>query len=146
MTIYNFGGQRVRMGKADLNNDGVISGIEELQRTRPDNVHYLKDTTELGEVLEHQNKDVIDQTGFSSSDFIANINSFQFSPLVVIDLMSTMRMTSKESRDVVRHILRKSVSIDAMGREHFIDAVAGKHSKDMQKASMSNVAGVQSGK
>src|SRR3990172_6594693 len=132
--VISLDGTRMRLIPLDADNDGRTGGIEGI-RQQQSGIMQVKDTSELGEALEHQNKDNLDSTGFSTSDYNARINSFQFSPLVAVDMIATMKVISQRSRDVVRHIMRKSVSVEGKGRQEFVDVVTGKTANDMKKAS-----------
>lgn len=138
--VINLDGVRMRLKPMDLDGDGQSGGIENVQQG-DSGVMHVKDTSELGEALEHQNKDNLDPTGFSTSDYNARINEFQFSPLVAVDMIATMKVISQRSRDVVRHIMRKSVSVGGQGRQEFVDVVTGKTANDLKKASAGNLVG-----
>lgn len=140
MVIFKIDNMRMRIQNVDLDGDGVTGGVENVPSVSS-NVHYMKDTTELGEALEHQNKDTADERGFNSVDFSARINNFQYAPLVAVDMVATMKVISSKSRDVVRHIMRKSVSLEGKGREEFVNVVTGKHDNDIRKASVNNLTG-----
>lgn len=132
-------GTRMRLAPRDLDGNGIAGGVEGIQQQG--GIMSIKDTSELGEALEHQNKDVLDPSGFSTSDYNARINSFQFSPLVAVDMIATMKVISARSRDVVRHIMRKSVSVDGKGREEFVNVVTGKKENDLKKMGANGVIG-----
>ncbi len=137
-------GTRMRLKAVDIDGDGKAGGIEGIPKHQS-GIMSVKDTSELGEALEHQNKDILDATGFSSSDYNARINSFQFSPLVAVDMIATMKVISNRSRDVVRHIMRKSVSVDGQGRKEFVDVVTGKTANDINKNKVGNLVGTPQG-
>lgn len=139
-TVVCIDGVRMKLKPVDADGDGITGEVEDVP-SHGSGIMQVQDTTELGQALDHQNKDHIDKTGFSSSDYNARINSFQFSPLVAVDMIATMKVISNRSRDVVRHIMRKSVSVEGKGREEFVDVVVGKMKADQAKASAANLMG-----
>src|SRR3990172_2432564 len=124
MAMFKLDGIRVRMEHTDLDNDGITDEVESIKR-RGNNIIDIKDTTELGEAMGKMNEDTKDAEGFSSVDFISNINAFQISPMVALDMMSKMKIVHIGG-DLIRDLMRKSVSLDARGRDDYVKAVTAK--------------------
>ena len=140
---YKIDGIRMKLQNVDIDGDGITDEVESVKSHRDSGVISIKDTTELGEALEHQNKDVENENRLSSVDFISRINSFQLGALVAVDTIASMHVISKDSRLVIKNLMRKAVSIDGKGRDEFVQVVTGKKENDIRKASASNLIGNQ---
>ena len=125
---------RMKLEVSDIDRDGIIGEVESVRQKNAGFVQ-IKDETELGQVLDHSNKDSED-----TRDALSNINSFQHAGLVALSFISG-RVISKHSGDLVKEIMRKAVSIDAMGRKQSVDMVVGNKQNEIKKTQ--NMLGVK---
>lgn len=132
-------GIRMKLEVADVDNDGNIGGIEKVKQFQEKGTIRIKESSELREALELQNVDIENEQRLSSVDFVSRINSYQHAPLVAVDTIASMGVISKDSRLVVKNIMRKAVSLEGKGRQEFVDVVVGKKEQDIRK-SVSNLA------
>ena len=136
---FNIDGIKMRLSSYDLDGDGITGGTENVQRKNNDAI-TLKDTSELGEALEHQNKDTENDMRLSSVDFISRINEYQHAPITAVEFIASAGVISRNSRVITRIIKRNAVSLGGKGRTEFVDVVTGKKQNDIQK-SIQNMAG-----
>lgn len=129
---FKIDGIKMRMEAPDLDGDGASGGVERIQRDAS-GILQMRDTTELGQALEHQNKDEMNQQRLSSVDFVARINEYQLAPLAAVDAIVSMGVLSEKSRMIVRSLMRKTVSIQGKGRAEFVDVVTGKKQNEQFK-------------
>lgn len=143
MSLFKIDNVRMRIEQADIDGDGVIGEMESISTHKDFGKYAITDTTELGEALAHVSKDIDEPSGFSSVDFIASINSYQHICLVVLNMCSDMHLLGGKTKNLVRNILRKTVSIDARGRNDAVKIASGKAELDARKTGLQNVTGNQ---
>ena len=136
MSMFKIDGIRMRLANADVDNDGATNEVEDVRSHKDFRQIDIKDTTELGEALDHQNRDIEDENKLSSVDFISRINEYQHAPLVAVDTIAAMGVISSQARIVVKNIMRKAVSLGGKGREEFVQVVTGKKENDIKKSQM----------
>lgn len=133
-------GVRMKLEPIDLDKDGIIHETETVKTHQEQGVTQIKESTELGDVLDHQTKDIENTERLSSVDFISNINNFQHAPISAVEFIASAGVISRRSRLISRIIKRNAVSIDAMGRKQNVEVAVGKRENDVRKAGMKNVA------
>lgn len=136
-------GVRMVIVSSDIDKDGIAGGIERIESHKEEGVMQLKESSELGEALEQQNKDVENEQRLSSVDFISRLNNFQVSPISAVEYISSQGVISGDGRKITRIIKRNVVSIDGKGREEFVNVAVGKREMDARKAGFQNMTGVQ---
>lgn len=139
--ILKVDGIRTKLKSMDLDGDGITDEIEDVFIKR-DNIVPIVEKTELGEALELQNKDILNDERLSSVDFISRINEFQHAPISAIEAISAMRVISIDGRLITRIVKRNAVSIKGEGRKEFVDVVVGKKDFDLKKG-ISSLAGIE---
>lgn len=132
-------GVRVKLVASDIDGDGITGEVESVHTHSDKGVMQFKESTELGEVLDYQTRDVENQQRMSSIDFISNINSFQHAPIVAVEFLCSVGVISRKSRGVTRIFKRNAVSVDAMGRKQNVEVAVGKREQDIRKAGMHNL-------
>lgn len=125
---------------SDIDNDGKTGGVEKVQSAKSEFMQ-IKDTTEMGEALDHQNRDEENSERMSSVDFISRINEYQHAPISAVEFVASHGVISKNARSITRFIKRNAVSLDGKGRQEFVDVVVGKKENDVRKAGISNMTG-----
>jgi hypothetical protein len=144
MTSIKLDGIKMRLQVADYDGDGITGETETIQQQAGSNQINIQDTSELGEAMGKMNEDVKNADGFSSVDFVSNINSFQIAPMVALEMMANLKVVSSGSQ-LVRNLMRKSVSLtdakSGVGRSDYVKAVTSKLENEMRKASASNLMG-----
>lgn len=138
---FRIDGVRMKLEKTDFDGDGNTDEAESIKTHKDSGVVNIKDNTELGEALEHQNKDTENEQRLSSVDFISRIGGMQLPSLVAVDTIASMGVISRDARIVVKNIMRKAVSLEGKGREEFVQVVVGKKESDIRKASIGNMTG-----
>ena len=136
-------GIRIRLENADINKDGISGGVETVKSHQDQGVMHLKESTELGEVLEHQTRDIENDQRLSSVDFISNITNFQHAPISAVEFIASAGVISRRSRIITRIIKRNAVSLDAMGRKQNVEIAVGKREQDVRKAGIQNLVNSQ---
>lgn len=131
---------RMKISVIDLDGDGVTDEHESVPTHRSQGITHLKDVTELGEVMEHQNKDLENEQGMSSVDFISRLNSFSIAPISAVEFISAHGVISKHASRITRIYKRNVVSDEGKGRKEFVEVVGAKKDSDA-KGSMANMVG-----
>lgn len=142
--IYELNGIKVKLQAIDLDGDGITGSIENVKQVKSSNDWVsVKETTELGEALSHQNKDEENTKGMNSVDFISRINSIQHASMSAVTYIARAHVISMESRDLIVDLMRKAVSLDGKGRQEFVAVVTGHNQNQIDKArsAVSNVIG-----
>lgn len=132
-------GVRMRIIPHDADGDGVRGEVEDIHSHGDKGIVQLKDMSELGEVLEHQVKDVVNEERLSSVDFISNLNSMQVAPICAVEFIASSGVISGKSRGITRIIKRNVISIDAMGRKQNVEIAIGKREQDVRRAGVQNL-------
>jgi hypothetical protein len=140
--LAKINGIRVALRIHDLDKDGISGEIEDVSSEKP-NIVPIIERSELGEALEQQNRDILNEERLSSVDFISRINEFQHAPISAIECISAMKVISIDGRLITRIVKRNSCSIQGLGRKEFVDVVVGKAEKDIRKSGLSSLAGVE---
>lgn len=143
MSLFKIDSVRMKIEQSDIDGDGIIGELESVPTHHEAGKYVISDTTELGEALNHVSKDVDEPSGFSSVDFIASINSYQHICLVVLNMCSDIHLLGGKTKNLVRNILRKTVSIDARGRNDAVKIASGKAELDVKKSGLQNITGNQ---
>lgn len=138
--IYKIDGIRMQLAQPDVDGDGNAGGIEKIESHRDMGVVNFQDKSELGEALEHQNKDTENERGMSSVDFISRINEIQHGSMSAVTYLARAHVISQTARDLVTDLMRKSVSLQGKGREEFVQVVVGNTVKKQQQG-MQNLGG-----
>ncbi len=136
---YKIDGIRMELNPHDVDNDGITGGVESVSSHKDKGVMNIQEKGELAEALELQNRDVMTDDNLSSVDFASRLNNFQVAPIVAVDVVASMNVISERSRMIVRHIMRKLVSLDGKGRSEFVDVVVGKQERDTARKSLGNL-------
>lgn len=121
---------RMKLESVDIDGDGNIDEAESVPSSKG-GFMQIKDSTEMGEVMEAMNKDSED-----TRDALSNINSYQHPGLVAVSFISQNGVISRRSSHIVTEIMRKAVSVDAMGRKQSVDAITGKKQNDISRANV----------
>ena len=137
---FRIDGIRMKIEAVDLDRDGNTHEIESVKSHKEGDTIGFKDVTELGEVLDHQTRDIENKERLSSVDFISNINNFQHAPISAVEFIASAGVISRESRIITRIIKRNAVSLGAMGRKQNVEVAVGKRENDIRK-SVGNLVG-----
>lgn len=124
-------GVKTELVTADIDKDGKIGGTEKIQQNFDRNIMPIKESTELGDAIKEQNKDIVSER-LSSMDFGSRIDKLEMSPMVALDSLIGMGVIPVECGKLNRVKMRKSVSIQGQGRKEFVDLVTGKKEYDMK--------------
>lgn len=85
----------------------------------------LRERTELGEVMDTLDKDVLDpETRMTSLDMNTRLNEIEISAMLVIDALTRLGIFPKEL-GLTRQKKRLAVSLEGKGREEKVRIVAG---------------------
>ena len=90
-----------------------------------DKEHIFSDKSELGQVMENLDKDIIDNnTKMSSVDFNARLTNSEVNACLIIDELTRIGILPNAS-GLTRQKKRLSVSKDGLGREEKVRIIAG---------------------
>jgi len=137
-------GVRTELVSADLDKDGKTGGTEKIKQTFDKSILPVKESTELGDAIKEQNKDIISDR-LSSMDFGSRIDKLEMPPMIALDSLIGMGVIPVECGKLNRVKMRKSVSIQGQGRREFVDLVTGKKEQDMKVGfgqKLSNFVGI----
>lgn len=127
-------GIRMKIESADIDGDGIINEVESV-KSHDKGFMQIKDSTELGEALEHQNMDVDNKRGMNSVDFISRLAPYEIAPMSAVTYISRAGVISGTAKDLVIDIMRKKVSEKGKGRDEFVNVVVGKKEQEIKKGS-----------
>lgn len=143
--VIYISGIRAEMETADLDGDGQTGGKEKIKHKFDQGTSRFKETTELGDALEHFSKDVVNKERLSSIDFMSRIDPFEMPPMVAFSSLIGMKVIPVESGILIRNKMRKSVSLKGQGRHEFVDIITGKKEQDIKAGignKLQNAAGI----
>jgi len=120
-----------RLKAADLNKDGIVGGIEDLQQILGPSVINQTSPSELGDTLKELNRDDLDpQTKMSGIDMRSIIHPLDIVNIAAFDSLIWLDFLPSKCLAITRKMLRLSVSQLGKGREHMVDIATGKRSFD----------------
>lgn len=100
-------------------------------QTFDNNITTITQPTELGETLKELNADSIDHDiRLSSIDMRTRLYPAQVPSMVALDTIISLGVLPSRVSIINRAIMRKSVSIDGLGRKEFVEVIAGKREQD----------------
>lgn len=122
-----------RLLRHDLNNDGIIGGIEEISPKLDQEIITPKQQTELGETIDIGFRDKIDrEIGTSTIDLMGNLEIDEANIIFVINSMVKAKMLMPEALYITRMFIRMSISRKARGRNDWKDIAIQKRASDQQ--------------
>lgn len=136
MVVINLDGVRIQVLPPDIDKDGKTGGIEKIQRSvGDDDVHYMKQSSELGDSLDIAFSDKFNpQELVSDVDLKANLHPVQIPYLAIFDSLCRMSFLNSKGLGLSRQIKRLSVSEKSksmgVGRKNIVDMVTGKREFD----------------
>jgi len=126
-------GVHIRLKKPDLDGDGQIGGIEELNQSGGATVTSQHAPSELGDTLKELNKDDLDPvTKMSGIDMRSIIHPLDISNIAAFDSLVWLDFLPVKSLAITRKMLRLAVSQHGKGREHMVDVATGKRDHDVR--------------
>lgn len=126
MPIITIDGVKTKLIAADLDNDGRVGGIENIQQTFPDQQNIIQNS-ELKDSLQELNKDNIDITTRQSGiDMRARLHYIEIQNLLALDALVSLSVLPTRCLAFSRQKKRLSVSEAGKGREEIVQLVAGK--------------------
>lgn len=131
----------VRLESVDIDRDGRSDETETIKSHKEQGVLQFKESSELGEALEQQNRDIENQQRLSSVDFLSRLNPYSVSPVSAVEFISANGVISRDARLITRIFKRNIVSDGGKGRQEFVDVVVGKKESDIRKAGIQNLTG-----
>jgi len=134
--IPKINGVRIELVAADLDKDGITGGTEQVQQSFDKGQVPIKESTELGDALTEFNKDDVTSERLSSIDFKSRINQYELPPMIVLDVLIAMGILTTKCGMLNRVKMRKSVSLEGLGRKEFVDVVTGKKEQDIRAANL----------
>jgi len=104
--------------------------------------HIFKDKSELGEVMDNLDSDIVDDTTkMSSIDFNARLSSQEVGACLVIDELTRIGILPK-TMGLTRQKKRLSVSLEGRGREEKVRIVAGERENKQGGGFMTKLTGL----
>ena len=126
MPDVELNGTPFKINPKDIDGDGVIGGIENMQASfgGDSGVTPIVQTPEMSEVLRIMNEDVIDNnTGMRSIDVKTRINVFERNSLAALDTVAHMHVCKPT---ILTHIMKRlNVSLGGRGREESVRVIVG---------------------
>ncbi len=144
--VMKITGVRYKVQVADLDKDGVIGEIETLhQKTYDKDQDEIKESTELGDVMNKAFEDKVDpSTRTSTVDMIGNVEVIEEKTMLVLASLVSVRYLPSAVMMILRLLLRYSISRNARGRDDIRDISVGKKEQDIKAGlgnKISNLAG-----
>jgi len=142
MTRLIIDGSRVELLKPDLNKDGIVSDIENIDDNSYDEqITDISQPTELGESLRELNLDSLEaDTRMSGIDMRSRLHFVEIPSILAVDTLVGFKFLPTSCLAFTRQKKRLSVSLDGKGRGEIVDIVGRKREDDVRKGGiMSNI-------
>ena len=139
MTIISLDGIKIRVKQPDIDGDGKVGGVEEIEQrfTGDSGIAEVQQPTELGETLRELNDDTIDNnTRMSGIDMRANLHPYDEPSILAMDGLVAFKFLPSSCLALTRQKKRLSVSIAGRGRSDIVSIVAGKRDHEENVGSM----------
>ena len=140
--IYILDGIPIRLIPKDINGDGRIGGIENVQ-IRDSEEQDVMQQSELKEVIAELNEDKLSKEGMSPIDLKTSLSPIEKTAYHAFDALITMKFLPKTSSSISRIGKRLNVSIGGKGRDQIVDIVGRKNE---QKKNMLEHIGISPNK
>ena len=130
-------GQKVKLNhKQDLNNDGIIDDIEQIDYNPNNNETHIVEPTELGESLKELNDDTLDKhSRMSGIDMRSRLHYTEISSILGVDTLVMFRLLPVSCLSFTRQKKRLAVSLSGKGREDIVNIVGGKREHEERAGS-----------
>ena len=116
-----------------------------IMTTRPNysNESQFEQVSELKEVFDNLDKDVVEDDHFTSIDFNTRLTDFELSSIVALQMLVPLRIGGKYCSLISRNIKRHKVSLAGLGRSEKVKIVQGQREHESEKQSMAGkIAGL----
>ena len=115
--------------------------VAHYQKTMVSTRPYANDTeftqvSELKEVFENLDKDVVESEHFTSIDFNTRLTNFELSGIVGLQMLVPLRVGGANCSLIARNIKRHKVSLGGLGRLEKVKIVQGQREHESEKTSM----------
>jgi hypothetical protein len=125
--VFYIDGEKVTI-KNDTSNDSSNSN----NNVAFDNgIQQIQEQTELGQVLENLNEDILDsKTRTSGIDLKSRLHPFEISGILAVDSLVTFGFLPLETLAFTRQKKRLAVSLMGKGREEIVKIVQGRRDEE----------------
>ena len=106
--------------------------------TRPNyaNESQFEQVSELKEVFENLDKDVVENDHFTSIDFNTRLSDFELSSIVALQMLVPLKIGGSYCSLIARNIKRHKVSLGGLGRMEKVKIVQGQREHESEKQSI----------
>ncbi len=129
---------KIELIPADLDKDGIVGGTERITRKFGDSedqgVIPVQNPSDLGDAMRELNKDTVEDSRLSGIDFRGRVHSSELPSMIALDSLIGMGFVPIRCGILNRVKMRKSVSIDGLGRKEHVEIVVGKRESDERKS------------
>jgi len=144
MAIIYLDGIPVELINPDLDNDGIVGGVEKITQRTPVGVQPINTPTELGESLKELNEDHLDKsTNMSGIDMRARLGDLEIPPVLALDSLVSMNVLPNSCLPLTRSKKRLSVSLSGKGREEIVEIVGGKREHEAKSGFGGMIEGIK---
>lgn len=133
MTIINLDGIKIKVEAPDLDDDGIVGGVEKITQKINEGVTNITQSTELEGSLRELNADSIDpETRMSAIDMRTRLSGFEISAVLAVDSLVAFGVLPQKCLQLSTQKKRLVVSESGKGRSEMVELVAGKHERDVK--------------
>jgi|TARA_Y100000034_G_C6904939_1_gene419615 hypothetical protein len=143
MSIIKIDGVSIEVEAPDLDNDGIVGGVEKITQKFSDSVTNVIQPTELEGSLKELNADIINpDTRMSAIDMRTRLHPIEISAVLAIDSLVALGVLPQKCLPLSTQKKRLNVSELGKGRQEMVELVAGKRESDVK---MGAIARMQEG-
>jgi len=106
--------------------------------TRPnyENQSQFEQVSELKEVFENLDKDIVEDNHFTSIDFNTRLTNFELAGIVGLQMLVPLKVGGSHCSLIARNIKRHKVSLAGLGRTEKVKIVQGQREHENEKQSI----------
>lgn len=140
MTIISLDGVRIKLQNPDLDNDGVVGGIEAVTQKMGEGITNITQSTELEGSLKELNQDAINpETRMSAIDMRTRLHPIEISSVLAVDSLVALGVLPQKCLPLSTQKKRLNVSEHGKGRQEMVELVSGKREQDMKMGGMARM-------
>lgn len=129
----------MKLRPPDIDGNGIIGGMEEIQQKLPSDLISLKESSELGDSLKELNKDELENnSNMSGIDMRARLHEIEISAILALDSLVALSFLPNKCLYFTRQKKRLSASLEGLGRREIVQIVGGKRQHDKDKLSFAD--------
>ncbi len=136
-TIINLDGVQIEVIPPDLDNDGIVGGVEKVTQKFDSGITNVTQSTELEGSLKELNADMVNpETRMSAIDMRTRLHPIEISSVLAIDALVALGVLPQKCLPLSTQKKRLNVSEHGKGRQEMVELVAGKREQDIKLGAM----------